>query len=348
MQRPSTRILSLAAVFLAVLTLNSMAMAQYKVTYLDANQAGKAMQPPDPDLVNAWGLARGPNTPYWVSDEMTGKSTLYDSVGVKQGLVVEIRSASGMVHGSPSGIVFNGNNAFTVTENGASGPALFIFATLDGTISGWSPGVDLHHSVIAVNNSASHTMYTGLAIAKDINWLYAADMANNRINVYDQNFIQLTDVVLADPNIPAGFAPYGVQVIGKQVFVTYASTGNAPGGFVDIYSEFGGTPRRFASNGTLNQPWGIAQAPSDFGPFSNAILISNNLPAGTINAFDKKTRAFLGQLKTPAGTTVQINQLWGLKFGNNNAATGASNELFFTAGPQNYANGRFGVIQFIP
>jgi uncharacterized protein (TIGR03118 family) len=279
---------------------------------------------------------------------MTGKSTLYSSNGVKQGLVVEIPSASGMVHGTPTGIVFNGNNAFSVTKNGVSGTAFFIFATLDGTISGWNPSVDLHHAVIAVNNSRTHTMYTGLAIAPDINWLYAADAANNRINVYDQNFTHLTDVVLADPTIPAGFAPYGIQVIGHQVFVTYASTGNVPGGYVDIYSEFGGTPVRFASNGTLNQPWGIALAPSGFGPFSGAILISNNTPTGTINAFQRGTKKFLGQLKTPTGATLQISQLWGLKFGNNNAATGASNELFFTAGPQNYANGRFGVIQFIP
>ena len=348
MQYQSVRRLALAAVFVAVLAFHGIAIAQYKVTYLDANQAGKAQQPPDPDLVNAWGIARGPKSPYWVSDEMTGKSTLYNAVGVKQGLVVEVPSASGMVHGSPTGIVFNGNNAFTVSKEGLSGPAIFIFATLDGTISGWNPSVDLNHAVIAVNNSSSNTMYTGLAIAPDINWLYAADAANNRINVYDQNFNHLSDVVLADPSIPAGFAPYGIQVIGRRVFVTYASTGSVPGGYVDIYSEFGGTPVRFTSNGTLNQPWGIAVAPSDFGPFSGAILISNNTPNGTINAFERGTKKFLGQLKTPAGTTIQINQLWGLKFGNNNAATGAGNELFFTAGPQNYANGRFGVIQFIP
>lgn len=348
MQRPSIRIAALAAVFIAVLVFQGLALAQYKVTYLDANQAGKAQQPPDPDLVNAWGIARGPSTPYWVSDNVTGKSTLYDAQGVKQGLVVEIPSASGMVRGTPTGIVFNGHNAFTVTKDNVSGPAFFIFATLDGTISGWNPVVDLHHAVIAVNNASTHTMYTGLAIAPDINWLYAADAANNRVNVYDQNFTQLTDVVLADPSIPAGFAPYGIQVIGHQVFVTYASTGNTAGGYVDIYGEFGGTPVRFASNGTLNQPWGIAQAPSDFGPFSGALLISNNTPDGTISAFQRGTKKFLGQLKTPAGITLQINQLWGLKFGNNNAETGASNELFFTAGPQNYANGRFGVIQFIP
>lgn len=346
MQRPSIRIAALAAVFVAVLALQGMALAQYKVTYLDANQAGMAQQPADPDLINAWGIARGPNSPYWVSDEGTGKSTLYDSQGVKQGLVVEIPSASRTMRGTPSGIVFNGNNAFTVSKAGISGPAFFVFDTLDGTISGWNPGVDLHHAVIAVDNSKSGTVYTGLAIAQDINWLYAADNANNVVNVYDGSFNHIE--TLSDPMIPAGFTAYGVQVIGHQLFVTFASTGNAAGGFVDIFDEFGNFKRRFTSGAPLNQPWGIALAPANFGPFSGAILIGNNTPDGTINAFNRATGAFLGQLKNQAGVTVHINQLWGLKFGNNNAATGASNELFFTAGPQNYANGRFGLIQFVP
>lgn len=346
MQRPSIRIAALAAVFIAVLAFQGMALAQYKLSYLDANQAGKAQQPADPDLVNAWGIARGPSSPYWVSDNVTGKSTLYNSQGVKQGLVVEIPSASGTMLGTPSGIVSNGNDAFVVSKPGVSGPAFFIFDTLDGTISGWNPNVDLHHAVIAVNKSKSGTVYTGLAIAKDINWLYAADNAHNVVNIYDANFTHIE--TLSDPTIPAGFAAYGVQVIGHQLFVTFASTGDAPGGFVDIFDEFGNFKRRFASGAPLNQPWGIALAPSDFGPFSGAILIGNNTPGGTINAFKRTTGAFLGQLKNQAGITLQINQLWGLEFGNNKAANGASNELFFTAGPQNYANGRFGVIQFIP
>jgi uncharacterized protein (TIGR03118 family) len=260
--------------------------------------------------------------------------------------MVEIPSASGMMRGTPSGIVFNGNNAFTVSKSDTSGPAFFIFDTLDGTISGWNPGVDLHHAVIAVDNSASGTVYTGLAIASDINWLYAADNANNVVNVYDANFNHIE--TLSDATIPAGFAAYGIQVIGHEVFVSFASTGDAPGGFVDIFDEFGNFKRRFASGAPLNQPWGMAVAPSDFGPFSGAILIGNNTPDGTINAFNRATGAFLGQLKNQAGFPVHINQLWGLEFGNNNAVTGARNQLFFTAGPQNYANGRFGVIQFIP
>lgn len=333
----------LLALTLALLC--STATAQYKVTYLTANQSGVAAHQ-DKNLVNAWGLARAGNSPYWISDNGTGLSTLYVSNGTPQPLVVAIPPASGSGMGSPTGIVFNGNNAFTVSENGMSGPAFFIFATLDGTISGWNPGVDLTHAVIAVNNSSSGTVYTGLAIADDISWLYAADAANNRVNVYDANFNHIE--TLTDTNIPAGFAPYGIQVIGHQLFVTFASTGNAPGGFVDIFDEFGNFIRRFASNGTLNQPWGIALAPANFGPFSHAILIGNNTPDGTINAFDRKTGKFLGQLKTPDGKVLHINQLWGLEFGNGNVMTGDRNQLFFTAGPQNYANGRFGMIQFVP
>ncbi|MBV8476060.1 MAG: TIGR03118 family protein [Acidobacteria bacterium] len=350
MQRSSARVVRLAAAILAMFVLiEGTALAQYTVTYLDANQAGKAIQPPDPNLVNAWGIARAPNSPYWVSDNGTGKSTLYTADGTPQGLVVEIPAASGQGPGTPSGIVFNGNNVFNVSKNGMSGPAIFIFDTQDGTISGWNPGVDLTHAVIAVDKSASGTVYTGLAIASDINWLYAADNSatgpKNAVNVYDANFNHID--TFNDPAIPDGFAAYGVQVIGHEVFVTYASTSNAPGGFIDTFGEFGGTPVRFASNGTLNQPWGLALAPGNFGPLSHAILVGNNTPDGIISAFSRSGK-FLGLLKSPAGSVLHIDQLWGLEFGSGNAPAGARNELFFTAGPQNYANGRFGVIHFKP
>ena len=340
--RTAARVAALAAWLLIV---SSLSFAQYTVTYLTANQVGKAANK-DAHLVNAWGLARGASSPFWVSDQVTGLSTLYTKDGTPQSLVVTIPPASGTGKGSPTGIVFNGNNAFVVSKDGKSGPAFFIFATLDGTISGWNPGVDLNQAVVAVDNSSSGTVYTGLAIASDINWLYAADSANNRVNVYDENFNHIE--TLTDPTIPQGFTPYGIQVIGHEVYVTFASPNNAPGGFVDIFGEFGDFKRRFASGGTLNQPWGMAVAPANFGPFSNAILISNNLPNGSVNAFNRTSGKFLGQLKTPAGTVLEINQLWGLDFGGGNAVNGAKNQLFFTAGPQNYRNGRFGVIQFAP
>jgi uncharacterized protein (TIGR03118 family) len=334
-------VLSLSLVLLLALV-QGTALAQYKRIILTSDQAGAPWL--DTHLVNPWGLAFASGSPIWVSDNVTGLSTLYNGQGVPQSLVVKIASANGTSKGSPTGIVFNGSGDFVVSKNGASGAAFFIFATLDGTISGWSPGVDLNKTVIAVDNSASGTVYTGLAIASDINWLYAADAANNRVNVYDGKFNLVT--TLTDPSIPAGFTPYGISVINHKVYVTYASPNNAPGGFIDVFGEFGNFIKRLASGGTLNQPWGLALAPSNFGPFSNALLVGNNLPNGTINAFNVQTGKFLGQLKDQAGQTIVIDQLWGLAFGLGGAANGPTNALFFTAGTDNYGHGRFGKIEF--
>lgn len=344
MQRAFVRIMSSAVIFvLTLMFIPSAALAQYRVTNLTSNLPGHA-QNLDPNIVNAWGLAFGPGSPFWVSDNGTGLSTLYDGRGVPQNLVVTVPPASGTGPGSPTGIVFNGSNDFVVSENGVSGPAFFIFATLDGTISGWNPNVDLTHAVIAANQSSSGVVYTGLAIASDINWIYGADSANNKVDVYDAHFNLI--FTFNDPSVPQGFTPYGIQVINKKVFVTFASPSNAPGGFLDVFDEFGNFLQRLISGGELNQPWGIARAPANFGPFSHAILVTNNLPQGTINAFDPKSGKFLGSLRDSHGKPIVIDQIWGIEFGGGTAANGRTNQLFFTAGPDNYAHGRFGVIEF--
>lgn len=332
-----------AAFALILLAPYNSALAQYQVTKLTANQPGHAAIT-DPNLVNAWGLAYGPGSPFWTSDNVTGLSTLYNAQGVPQGLVVAIPPASGSGPGSPTGIVFNGSNDFVVSKNGASGSAFFIFATIDGTISGWNPGVDLHHAVIAADESAFGVVYTGLAIATDINWLYGADAANNKVDVYDAKLKLI--FTFTDPSIPQGFTPYGIQVINKKVYVTFASPANVAGGFLDVFDEFGHLLKRLISGSELNQPWGIALAPSSFGPFSNALLVSNNLPNGTINAFNPATGKFLGRLKDRSGEQIVIDQLWGIEFGGGTPNNGAKNQLFFTAGPDNYAKGEFGVIEF--
>jgi uncharacterized protein (TIGR03118 family) len=332
-----------AIVILMSLAVHNSASAQYKVTRLVANQPDRAPNT-DPNLVNAWGLARGPSSPFWVSDEGTGLSTLYDFQGHPQQLVVAIPSASGSGQGSPTGIVFNGSTNFVVSRDGASGPAIFLFATLDGTISGWNPGVDLFHAVKASDQSSSGVVYTGLAIASDINWIYGADAANNKVDVYDSNFNLI--FTFNDPTIPDGFTPYGIQVIDKKVYVTFASPNNVRGGFLDVFDEFGHRIKRLISGSELNQPWGIALAPASFGPFSNALLLSNNLPNGTINAFDRKTGKFLGRLRDTHGRPIVIDQIWGIAFGGGAPANGATNQLFYTSGPDNYARGAFGVIEF--
>ena len=346
MQRPFGRNLTLAAVMLAALFgLQTLAFAQYNVHTLTSNQPGKAPNN-DPHLVNAWGLTSAAASPFWVSDQVTGLSTLYNAQGAPQQLVVAIPSATGEGPGSPTGIVFNGSQDFVVKAHDLSGPALFIFATLDGTISGWNPTVDLTHAILAPHQPTSGAVYTGLAIASDINWIYAADAAGGKVDVYDGKFNPI--FTFTDPEVPGNFTPYGIRVIGNKVFVTFASPTDVPGGVVDVFDEFGNFVKRLITNGPLNQPWGLALAPANFGKFSNALLVGNNLPNGMINAFNAETGKFLGTLKDAHGRKIVIDQLWGLDFGKGSPVNGATNQLFFTAGPENYSQGRFGVIELHP
>jgi uncharacterized protein (TIGR03118 family) len=344
MQRPFARGI-FASPWLAIVTLLvSSASAQYKATQLVSNLANVAPHQ-DSKLLNAWGIARGATSPFWVSDQGSAFSTLYDGSGNPQGLQVAIPTVGNGFTG-PSGIAFNGSPDFRVTKNGLTGPAIFIFSTVDGTISGWNFGVDLNNAVLVVDNSHSGAVYTGLAITTDgTNLLYAADNANNRVDVFNGSFKLIS--TLTDPTIPAGFAAYGVQQINNQIYVTFASTGDVANGFIDIFSETGAFVKRFAQGSPLNQPWGMALAPVKFGPFSTALLVGNNLPGGKINAFNITTGKFLGTLKNSAGQAIEIDQLWGLEFGGGSTANGAVNQLFYTAGPSNYANGAFGVIDFV-
>jgi uncharacterized protein (TIGR03118 family) len=319
---------------------SSTALAQYKLTKLTSNQSGKAKHS-DPLLVNAWGLAYAPNNPFWISDEGNGWSTLYDGAGVPQSLQVVIPPASGTGSGSPTGLVYNGSNEFQI-RNWTS---LFLFATLDGTISGWSH-FSPNLALIGVNNSGSGASYTGLAITSKTsgNFLYAADTANNKVDVYDGTFKFVTS--FSDSTIPKGFVVSGIQDIKGQVYVAYVSAAGGAGGFIDIFGEDGTFVKRFAHGKPLNQPWGFAVAPNNFGPLRNTLLISNNTNAGTINGFNLKTGKFVGTIKNSAGKPIVVDQIWGIEFGGGSAANGKKNQLYFTAGPNNNANGLFGVIAF--
>jgi len=335
---------TLATFFAVVLVLASSAAGQYQATQLVSNLPNIAPIQ-DTKLVNAWGIARSATGPFWVSDQGTAFSTLYDGSGNPQALQVAIPTVSTGFSG-PSGIVFNGSPDFRVTKNGLTGAALFIFATVDGTISGWSPSVDLNNAIIAYDNSRSGAVYTGLAISTDgTNLIFAADNANNRVDVYNGSF-KLIDT-FTDSTIPTGFTAYGIQQINNQIYVTFASVGDVANGFIDVFTESGAFVKRFAQGSPLNQPWGMALAPRNFGPFSTTLLVSNNLPNGTINAFNITTGKFLGTLKDASGKNIHIDQLWGLEFGGGSSSNGAVNQLFYTAGPSNYANGAFGVINFL-
>jgi uncharacterized protein (TIGR03118 family) len=310
-------------------------------------------------LVNGWGLVSLPTSPYWVSDNGSGFSTLYTAAGAQVPLFVSIPAAPSAptgTLGTPTGVVGNVSpNArdFTFTANGRSGQAVFIFASLDGTISAWTPAVDpinpaTHLSVasIAADRSSVGAVYTGLAIAVNDSkqaFLYAADdSANRRIDMFDSSFSFVKS--FSDPEIPQGFTPYGIQAINGQIWVTFTALNKAQGGFVDVFDTAGGLVKHFAVHGPLHSPWGIAQAPANFGSMSNAILISNNTSRGRINAFNRETGDFLGPLSDATGHPIEIDQLWAIQFGQGAAANGPANQLFFTAGPSNYANGLFGTI----
>jgi uncharacterized protein (TIGR03118 family) len=325
------------ALGLLLMLTSSAALAQYQMTFLTSDLTGKAKHK-DPLLKNAWGLAYSPDNPFWVSDEADGWSTLYDGQGNPQSLQVIIPPASGSGAGTPTGIVYNGSTEFQID----TWTSVFLFATLDGSISGWSA---FNPSAALIGATTKGAVYTGLAITSKAsgNTLFAADSANNKVDMFDGNFSLIGS--FTDPAIPAGFAPFGIQDIGGQVYVSFASTSGGPGGYIDIFSETGTLVKHFTHGKPLNQPWGFAEAPANFGTFSKALLISNNTSTGSINAYSLTTGKLLGTLSSSSGKPLSINGLWGIEFGGGSASNGQKNQLFFTAGP-NDTDGYFGVIGF--
>ena len=336
------KLLTLAVLVLALSVASSVAFAaccdQFKATPLVSSTGKKA----DKQLINPWGLAYAPGGPFWLSDEGSGLSTLYNGAGVKQSLVVTVPPASGTGLGSPTGIVYNGSSEFAID----GWTSAFLFATLDGTISGWS-SFDPDNALIAVNNRSSDAQYTGLAITNHPtgNFIYAADFWNNRVDVYDGTFSLVTS--FTDTKLPAGFAPFGIQDIGGQVYVAFAATDGKAGGYIDIFEENGTFVKTLIKTTHLNQPWGFAMAPANFGSLSNTLLISNNVNAGQINGFNPTTGAYVGTVETTAGKPIVINQLWGIEFGGGSTANGNIDQLFYTAGPDNNLAGIFGVINVV-
>ena len=326
-------LLSLVAVF--VIAAGSPVLAQYSTTNLVTTTQ-------DPNLVNAWGISYTPSSPFWVANEASGTSTLYNASGSIIPAVFTIPAATTGAKGTPTGTVSNSTSGFVVSANGASGPAVFLFATLDGTISGWNPSVNATTAVIAVNNHGKAN-YTGLAIATvgANTFLYAANAAKNQIEVYDSTFKMtktFTDATLT------GLKVYGVQAIKGKIYVTF---NGAAGGAVDAFGPGGKllqTVSKNGSTGPLQAPWGVALAPANFGKLSNLLLIGN-VNNGRINAFNPKTGKFVAALKDTTNTIFAVPGLWAITFGGGNTTNnGNTNQLFFAAGTNGYATGLFGVI----
>jgi uncharacterized protein (TIGR03118 family) len=315
----------------------------YSWTNLQSDIAGAATHL-DRNLANPWGMSVSPNGTIWVSDNGTGVSTLYRQDGTAVSLVVTIPTAArNKEGGNPTGQVFNGTLFFKVTKNGNSAPALFIFVSEDGSISGWNPTLDQTQAIIAVDNGTNkgskRAIYKGatLGVANGHNFLYVTNFHTARVETYDENFQQVNPNSFIDANLPAGYAPFGIRNINGQIFVTYAlqdAKGEddvaGPGnGFVNVFDTSGNFIRRLVSNGNLNAPWGLALVEGDE-------LWIGNFGDGIINNYDPTTGAFLGTINREDGTPLQFDGLWDLLV--------LGDGVYFTAGIADEEHGLFGLI----
>ena len=349
-------------------TLTVTAATAFSLTKLAADTAGARRHPVDTNLVNPWGLAiPAGNFFAWVANNHTGTATLYDGNGKAQphagSLVVNFAASGAGTSFDPTGIVFNGSTTdFVISSAGKSGAAAFIFDGEGGMIGGWSSTVDATHAVTTYTD-ASGAVYKGLAIAENAGkpFLYATDFHNNKVDVFDAAFVKQTSsataFTFADPSIPAGYAPFGINAIANgaagatQIYVTYAQQqgpdnhDNANGaglGYVDIYDTNGKFIKQLVAKGALNAPWGIALAPADFGSLGNSLLVGN-FGDGKINGYDPAAGTLLGTVNDSSGAAIAAPGLWGIAFGND-ANNQPHNTLFFAAGPNDEANGSYGRI----
>jgi uncharacterized protein (TIGR03118 family) len=364
----------LAAIALLLLLLPLAAKAQqYKQTNLVSDIMGNAPTF-DPNLKNPWGLTRSSGSPWWVGNNNSGTSTLYDGAGnlvkvfpnpadpnnpkdLVNFIAVPAAPKTMPPVGTPTGVVFNGSATdFLVAGTGTH--AIFIFATEDGTVSGWNPGVNVGNSIIKVDNSdngsANGAVYKGMTSgeANGNKFLYVANFRSAKVEVYDTNFnrVRLGEDAFSAEEIPDGFAPFNVQNVGGTLFVTYAKqdaarhdpVGGDGFGFVELFTPEGRHIGHLQHGDWFNAPWGVVWTTRDFGEFSNAILVGN-FRSGWIAAFNGFTHKFLGFLRNADNSLITIDGLWSLTFGND-ANAGPANTLFFTAGINNENDGLFGTL----
>ncbi len=357
----------LPVVALSLFLLPAVTQAQhYKQTNLVSDIASLAPTTFDPNLKNPWGLTRSsttptrPGSPFWVANNNSGTSTLYTGTGaiipINGSGTVTVPPPKGSPAGTlstPTGVVFNGSPTDFLIAPGKS--AAFIFATEDGTISGWAGG---QNAVPVVDNSdngsANGAVYKG-ATSGEINgnkFLYVTNFRSAKVEVYDTNFksVHLGEDAFEAEGVPRGFAPFNVQNIGGTLFITYAKqdaprhdpVGGDGLGFVELFTPSGKHIGHLEHGDWFNAPWGVVWTTRDFGEFSNAILVGN-FRSGWIAAFNGFTHKFIGFVKNPDDSLVFIDGLWSLTFGND-AGAGSANTLFFTAGINNETNGLFGTI----
>ncbi len=302
-------------------------------TDLVSNVPGMAVTT-DPNLKNPWGVSFSATSPFWVSNQASGNSTLYNGAGAITPLVVTIPPSATPPSG-PTGTVFNSSTGFKVGTAASN----FIFDTLNGTIAAWNSSAGTTAVVMA---STPGAVYTGLTqnTSGGSSFLYAAS-ATGSIHVFDSNWNDVTSSMFSgkfvDPNLPAGFTPFNIQTIGSNLYVTYSG---ASGGFVDEYDTNGNFIKRIASGGALFSPWGLTIAPANFGSFSNDLLVGN-FGNGEILAYDPNSDAFLGTLDGPDGQPLVNDFLWALETRTGGVGDNP-NAVYFTAGIDNQQDGLFG------
>ena len=372
-KRVFARRLGTATLGLFSLATSLCAQQHYKQTNLVSDVPGLAAAT-DPNLVNPWGMSRSSGSPWWISDNGPGLTQLYSGAGAPANgfgqpcpmgtetncVIIPSGDPNSSPTGTPTGQVFNGTTDFNVTP---MNPAHFIFVTEDGTISGWAGGPKATIKV----NTFSASVFKGVALATSstrtggtANFLYVADFRKGHVNVYDTNFykVHMDDDAFEDEEIPHGFAPFNVQNIGGNLYVAFAEQDSqkhdevdGPGlGYVDVFSPAGHLLHRLQHGQWFNGPWGITQAPNDFGAYSHNILVGQ-FGSGQILVFDPVTGRFKGTLNDASNKPITIDGLWDIAFGSgaispttNTFVSGPPNALFFTAGINGEADGLFGTI----
>jgi uncharacterized protein (TIGR03118 family) len=330
--------------------------AGFQQTNLVSDLPGVA-QITDPKLVNPWGISHSATSPFWVSDNGTAFSTLYQGDSAVRPTFTKNPLEVAIPNSEPTGQVFNGTTDFKVHSGSATAPAVFIFASQTGQIFGWSPLVPPGSRTAQLAVTVPGASYTGLAIgsAGTANYLYAADFGHHKIAVFDGQYHPTTLAgSFDDPDMPHAYAPFNVQNLGGKLYVTYAQIDHKSpsdesdhgSGFVDVFDTSGRLLQRLISGNHLKAPWGIAIAPSNFGAFSNDLIVGN-FANGHVGAYDPATGAFLGELQDAAGQPIVIDGLWALIVGNG-ANGGDKDALYFSAGPDGETHGLFGSLRALP
>lgn len=335
----------LAAGLAAASTTSLHAAFAFEITNLVSDVPGLAANT-DPRLVNPWGISSSATSAFWVSNQGTDTSTLYNTAGTPQALVVSLPNPGGGSL-SPTGQVFNAGAAFNADR--------FIFATLEGKISGWRGPLGTNAEVL-FDNSSANAVYTGLGIGttSGSTFLYASDFRNNRIDVFGAGGLTTLAGGFIDAGLPSGYSAYNVQNLGGSLFVTYARPNpSGPGvlgglgtGYVSEFDLNGNFLRRFATTGPLDAPWGLSIAPTGFGDYAGHLLVGN-FGDGHINVYNRTTGAFIDALRGINGQALSIDGLWGLIPGNGGAG-GALDKLYFAAGINGETHGLFGSISATP